>query len=76
MYCKNCGREIKRQTSKCPYCGGPTVIQTSYTYTLDEETEQTNKIDKNDKFSLSLFALLSLIFGAAGVTCGILECFN
>ena len=76
MFCKSCGRELKRQTTYCPYCGRLTRSQTSYTYTLDEETEQTNKVDKKDKFVISKFGLFSLIVGAIGVGFGIVGMFK
>lgn len=36
MYCKNCGKQLKDQTSFCPYCG---IAQISQTSTLEKEVE-------------------------------------
>ena len=76
MYCKNCGREIQRQTTFCPYCKQRTTSKTSYTYVLDEESEHANKLDKKEKFTLSIFALASILLGLIGVGFGVVAMFE
>jgi RNA polymerase subunit RPABC4/transcription elongation factor Spt4 len=76
MYCKNCGRELQRQTTFCPYCKQRTTSKTSYTYVLDEESEHANKLNKKEKFSFSIFAFASIILGLIGVGFGIVGMFQ
>ena len=76
MYCKNCGRELKKDVIICPYCKQKTRSETSYTCIVDEETLQTNKVDKKEKFSFSFFGLLSILLGIVGLGFGIFGMFQ